>query len=418
MTYEHPDWSEDREAYQEQVRARRDQDEKDEKAQLKAEYEADILSSREEGRKLKEEREDAQRRVIFEPLTNFSKESNEWVLHHKIPSDDLTLIIGKGNVGKSTLLTLLCAYITNGVHINGERYPGGDRPIIYCHSEDSVEKTIKPRMEAAGVNEALVHLVRVETPGGEGMLQIPRDIDRLMQGAKGMGAAAIFYDPISSFLQTMGGGRNDADAMRKAYLAIQSAHSEYGIAGIGLGHTRKAMSDSLLDAFMGSSEQTNVIRSAIGAIPDPDVPGRYIISQEKHNRAPWSKSYSYRIQTVPGIYDDEGRELEDISRIIITGTTTETCSDVLRSQPMPARREAKRFLIQYINEQGGSGIASEVVDEASKKGHAKATVYRAAEDLIEYGKLTSIPDQVDRRRHVWSLAIDLTQYENNHGPVR
>lgn len=388
-----------------------EQDRAEEERERKAAFEAEKIKARRDANAVVEAEETARRRLVFEPLSSFGKKRSEWLLYRRIPATDLTLIIGKGNVGKSTLLTLLCAYITNGKSILSESYSGGDRPVIYCHSEDSVEETIKPRMEAAGVNMDLVNLIRIETPDGAGMLQIPRDIDRLMEAAKDMDAAAIFYDPISSFLRVATGGRNDADAMRQAYLAIQSAHSDNGIAGIGLGHTRKAASDSLIDAFMGSSEQTNVIRSAIGAIPDPDIPGRYILSQEKNNKARQALSYSYRLDDVPGVYDDEGHEIE-VSRVVITGTTKETCTDILRAQAMSARREAKRYIIDFLNAQGGSAMASEVAEEGAKKGHAKATTYRAAEDLAEYGKLNVVPDPADGRRHIWQLAIHPEDYSS------
>lgn len=387
-----------------------EQDRAEEERQRKAEFEAEKIKARAEGVKAVEAEENAARRVTFTALSGFKKRKSDWLLYRRIPATDLTLIIGKGNVGKSTLLALLCAYITSGVDIHGERYADGPRPVVYCHSEDSVEETILPRMEAAGANTRLVHLIKVETPDGEGMLQIPRDMDRLMQAAKDIDAAAIFYDPISSFLHAKGGGgRNDADSMRQAYLAIQNAHSDYGIAGIGLGHTRKALSDSLLDAFMGSSEQTNVIRSAIGVIQDPDIQGRCLISQEKNNRVPWSKSYSYRIQGVE-MHDEWGATIET-SRIIITGDTRETCTDVLRTQGSPARREAKRFIIEHL-EKNGACISSDAVKAAQDKGHAQATIYRAGEELAEYGKISATPSPGDGRKHIWQLAIDTGIYQD------
>lgn len=386
-----------------------EEDRKYEDRQNKAEFSASKKRGDRDAEKILEAEEKAARKLVFEPLSSFGKKKSEWLLHHRIPATDLTLIIGKGGAGKSTLLALLCAYITNGVKILDEQYKGGDSPVIYCHSEDSVEETIKPRMEAAGVDMSKVHLIRVETPDGAGMLQIPRDIDTLMESAKAMGVVAIFYDPISSFLRSAIGGRNDADAMRNAYLAIQSAHSDNGIAGIGLGHTRKAASDSLVDAFMGSSEQTNVIRSALGAIPDPDIPERYIISQEKNNKAPRALSYSYRLDDVPNIYDDDGNELE-VSKVTITGTTKETCTDVLRAQNVTARREAKQFIIEHLSAQGGSAMANDVAEESTKKGHSKATTYRAAEELVQYGKVSASPDPADGRRHIWQLLVRPEDY--------
>lgn len=231
-----------------------------------------------------------------------------------------------------------------------------------------------------------------------------------MTAAKNIDAAAIFYDPISSFLQAKGGGgRNDADSMRQAYLAIQAAHIEYKIAGIGLGHTRKALSDSLIDAFMGSSEQTNVIRSAIGVVQDPDIPGRCIVSQEKHNRTARPISYSYRIEDVH-MADEWGASI-DTSRIVMTGTTRETCSDVLRVQGMPARREAKRFVIEHL-EKNGACMSQDVVKAAEEKGHAKATTYRAGEDLAEYGKIKATPSPGDGRKYIWQLDVDTSIYQD------
>jgi hypothetical protein len=388
-----------------------EQDRKSDAQRAREEMETQRELSRRVGKRKADEEESKLRRLALEPLSKYGMRKSEWLLDKRIPAIDLTLIIGKGNVGKSTLLTLLCAYITNGVPILDETYQDGDRDVIYCHSEDDVEETILPRMYAANVNVDRVHLVKVETPGGEGMLQIPRDLDALMEEAKRLDAAAIFYDPISSFLRSATGGRNDADAMRSAFLAVQGAHARYRVAGIGLGHTRKAMSDSLLDAFMGSSEQTNVIRSAIGVVADPDIPGRCIISQEKNNRVPWSKSYTYKIETVKGLRDAHGNKIET-SRTVIMGTTMETSTDILRGASMPARREAKQFIIKYLNENGAL-MSQDVVKAAQEKGHAQATVYRAGEELAEYGKIRATPSPGDGRKFMWQLAVNPADYADS-----
>ncbi|GHD04378.1 hypothetical protein GCM10010313_20600 [Streptomyces violarus] len=376
----------------------------------RAEATAEEVLIHEAGLKRAEKQKAAQRRIESTPASAYTKRRTKWFLDKRIPAHDLTLVVGKGGTGKSTIFAALVAYVTNRVPILGETRGTGD--CIYCHREDSIEETLVPRFEAAGVDLDRVHFIKVSTPDSEGQLRLPLDIDRLMEHAQGLNASAILYDPLSSFISTTTGGRNSGDAMRPAYEAIQAAHEAHQITGLGLAHTRKALSDDVLDALIGSSEQGNVVRSVFGVAPDPDIDGRYIFSQEKHNRGPWQESFAYRIEGVQ-LESDDGDDAIETSRIVFTEKTVETASDAFRMQSQWARRDARRFIIDYLAQSGYPLNPSTDILEAGKKaGHVPATMYRAVDDLIRFGKVDREPSKGDGRVHNWSLAIDLEPYRS------
>ncbi|MGW1120674.1 AAA family ATPase [Streptomyces tanashiensis] len=61
----------------------------------------------------------------------------------RIPLGKLTLIVGRGGIGKSTLLAEFTAWITRGT-MRGEFYEQ-PRDVMYVANEDSLEDTVTPR---------------------------------------------------------------------------------------------------------------------------------------------------------------------------------------------------------------------------------------------------------------------------------
>ncbi|MFI8255167.1 AAA family ATPase [Streptomyces filamentosus] len=75
----------------------------------------------------------------------------------RIPLGGLTLVVGRGGIGKSTLLAEFTAWTTRGER-KGEFY-GKPRDVMYVADEDSLEDTATPRRLAAGLNR--VHFIGI-----------------------------------------------------------------------------------------------------------------------------------------------------------------------------------------------------------------------------------------------------------------
>lgn len=298
-----------------------------------------------------------------------------WLWRDRAPMGELTLIAGKGGVGKSTLLCTQAAWITKGL-MKGEFW-GEPRDVIYVVNEDSKEYTVKPRLYAAGADLSRVHFLTVDFAGEADSVVLPRDCDMIAEVADRLGAPCIMFDPLSSNL------RVDANAqkeVRPAMEAVRRMCEQANVAGLGLAHVRKAMSTNLLDAMMGSVELGNVCRSVMGVIADPDEEGVVLVSQEKNNLGRLDlPSFRYRIETYSYL---AGIETITTGRLKWEEETDRKVSDILAEGMSAAGspssvKEACQWLEEYLAVEGLVPRTA-VLNAGKREGYQEHTLKRAA----------------------------------------
>lgn len=310
-----------------------------------------------------------------------------WLWRDRIPLGEITLIVGRGGVGKSTLLCTFAAWITLGI-MKGEFY-GTPRDVIYVVNEDSLDYTVVPRLIAAGADLSRVHFAHVRVSEGFDRVQFPKDCAAIRDMAKHYNAAVVMFDPLSSNVTAR---KNDQDEMRAVLEKLRKVAEEAGVAGIGLAHTRKAMSTNLMDAIMGSVELGNVTRAVMGVMSDQDEEGTVLLSQEKNNLGRMDlPSYKYRIETFT-IPDPAGDPLEppiETSNIKWLGKDERTVSDLLVDSVSSGYaskgsiEECAEFMRDYLTQPnlGGEALRHELVTAAGKEGYSRSTVDRAAKKM-------------------------------------
>jgi energy-coupling factor transporter ATP-binding protein EcfA2 len=299
----------------------------------------------------------------------------------RIPLGELTLIVGRGGIGKSTLLAEFAAWITRG-EMRGEYY-GTPKDVLYVANEDSLEYTVAPRLLAAGADMSRVHFIGVSMIGRPAKVLLPSDCAGLAQYAKENNAAAIMLDPLSSNLKLKQGTGNE---IRPIVEAVRSMAESAGVACVGLAHTRKAASSNLLDALLGSVELGNVCRSAMGVMRDDEADdGSVVLSQEKNNLGDVNvDSYKYKIANATMW---QGEEVLSTGRIEWLGRTPVKVSDMMHESATAgitsrsAVADAADFLRDYLTTKGGQDFRSDVMKMARGEGFNDKAVERAAKRL-------------------------------------
>jgi hypothetical protein len=296
------------------------------------------------------------------------------------------------------MLSRIAADITTG-NLQGE-FRGTPRHVLYVVNEDSLNYTVKPRMVAAGATIEMIHFVGIE----DGSVQLPRDMERIAVAAHQYNAACVMLDPLSANLELAKGG-DQGPKLRKDMQYMRALCEQAQIAAIGLAHTRKAMTNNLMDAILGSTELGNVCRSAMGVIANPDEEGTYILSQEKANLGRLDvESYTYRIE--PFSFLEDGEYIKT-SRIEITGTTSIKVSDVLADSSLMdggQMAEAKKFLKEYL-EIHGAVNAKDIKKVAQSEGISISSLQRARKSLDVVVQRTGFGKDLVS---VWSLPVAKT----------
>lgn len=312
------------------------------------------------------------RKVVTFKLSTVREKPTHWVWQDRIPFGEITLIAGKGGVGKSTLLAYLGAQITTG-KCPGD-LDGTPVDIMYVASEDDLSRTVKPRFVAAGGDLDRIHMVIMERDE-MGRLDMSRDCPRIAEEAQRVGARVIMFDPLSSSLGS--GRKNDQDDMRKVFETIQKMATENNLAVVGLAHTRKGASGDLLESIMGSSEQGNVCRSAMGVARDPENNSRCILSQEKSNLSAAHNldSYSFAFEQVE--YEVDGTVIRTSSLMDIQVSEISVGDVITEAGDNGKASQAREWLREHLMK-NGQAMKKDVLEAGKKLHHAPRTLERAA----------------------------------------
>ena len=171
-----------------------------------------------EARRVAEEaggREEPAAELRVTPVAQIKIKATEWLWHHRIPLGALTLLPGREGTGKSTAGAWLAAGVTNGT-LPGV-YEGIPKGVFYAAREDDWERTIAPRLVAAGANTAMVYRIDVAISGDTIELVLPQHIGLLRDGMRKYDVGLLFLDPLMSVIS----GALDTHKDREARVALE-----------------------------------------------------------------------------------------------------------------------------------------------------------------------------------------------------
>lgn len=380
MTYERPDIVPESEEWME----------RQEKRGKWAAQEADKLKARRDAEKQVEAEERQGRQAVARALSSYTPGNIEWLWSNRIPIGEITMLAGKAGIGKSTLMSTWASWLTVG-EMQGAYY-GSPQNVIYVPNEDSVEKALLPRLMAAEADLDRVYTMHIANSGEECPLVLPEDCDRLAQMSRDLDAVAVFLDPLSSNMSDK--DRNKPE-VRKSYERLRRCAENNRIAVVGNGHLKKGASGDLLEGILGSSEIGNVVRAALGVLPDPDSDDlQMILSQCKNNYGPMNlRSYVYQIApkdmwteygTIHGTYIDwqesTDRQVNDLMR--------DSMSEGAYSHSDVA--EAVEWLRGYLSMNPGA-TRKDIFRDGGKEGIKEHTIKRAAKKLRVQTVMSGFP---------------------------
>jgi putative DNA primase/helicase len=152
----------------------------------------------------------------------------------RIPAASLSVIAGKPGLGKSTLSLMIAAELS-----------AKGKPVIVSNADgDDLAAVVRPRLEVAGADLELVHLVPPEDA-----LSFPRHLDDLAVLIEGTGAKAVILDPIAAHFVPERRVHDRPTLRRLVHIARGS-----GCAILGIHHTTKAHTGRLaIDVIGGPS---------------------------------------------------------------------------------------------------------------------------------------------------------------------
>lgn len=351
------------------------------------------------------------RKVRLTALSTIKPRPVRWHWQDRVPLGEVTLTPGRGGIGKSTFHAWTISHTTRGT-LPGAHH-GIPRACIVAAAEDSYERTIVPRLIAAGADLSLVYRADVIAEGvTDAMsLSLPADIAGLEAEILRTGAALMSLDPLMSVIH--GGIDTHKDReVRTALEPLTGLADRTGCAILGNAHFNKSASTDPMSLIMGSAAFGNVVRSALGFARDPeDEAGSCVISQVKNNLGRLDLP-SLRYVIVEAIVEtDEGNAY--VGRLAMKGESERSVADILAAGPGTSDNDdAESVLREVLGD--GPLWAKQVFDAMAEAGFSKDQAKRAKAKLKVSTTKVGKPGDAEQGWQ-WSLPEGRREHEGSEG---
>ena len=227
-------------------------------------------------------------------LSDIEEDSVDWLWRNWLPLGSVTMFVGIGGTGKSTVTSDLIARVTRGdLMPDGTacETPGG---AIVISLEEKTASVVVPRIRKAGANlSRVIDLSKVKrtvvSPGqpAKTPFMLPDDIENgvLEREVKRVNASLIVIDPLMSAVNPRVSTFRNQSARQVIY-TFQEVAERLGIAVVIVNHFTKGSKKDPLDAMAGSRGFVDIVRSIMMLSTDASNPQHKVMSLLKHNLAP------------------------------------------------------------------------------------------------------------------------------------
>jgi len=271
----------------------------------------------------------ARRQVALVRASEVRMEQVRFAIARRVPLGGVTLLVGMGGLGKSTLTISWAAQLTRG-DMAGD-LQGQAVDVVIASAEDARAAVLKPRFVAAGADPDRVHFIDVISAGVADSLSLPVDVDELAEKMRKLGARLLIVDPLIAHIpMTLNADRDQH--VRHALAPLARLAESEDIAIVGVMHLNKREASDVMVRVNGSGGFVNAARSVLAVGADPEDPERRIVAHAKCNVAELAASQRFRIES-RSVTDEDGTEVRTSGVVLLGDAPTVSASDLLRSMP-------------------------------------------------------------------------------------
>jgi hypothetical protein len=317
------------------------------------------------------------KRIIERCLKDVSRKVIEWLWPNYIPRGMITLFDGDPDQGKTFVTLDLAARVSRGWPMPPAPPGSVTDPghVIVMSAEDSLEQTIKERLDALGADQSRIIYIEAVTdnpddPEASQPLVLPDDLALLEERIKAHSAKLVIIDPFSAWISGKYDANKDSD-VRKILHRIKLVAERTGAVFIIVRHLNKVSKESNpMYRGGGSIGIIGAARAAFLFASDSGEPRseRHIFARIKGNLCPVPPSLAYRI------------EPSGLSAVVRwEGEVDITAADLLATFTMQSGAEkvgrAVRFLAKKLSSEPVAAVT--LFEEALKEDISKGTLRRA-----------------------------------------
>jgi uncharacterized Zn finger protein (UPF0148 family) len=316
-----------------------------------------------------------------------------WLWHNRIPAGAITWGVGKPGNAKSLWATDLAARISSGADFpDGAKNESGPQKVLMYAGEDDRERTVVPRLIAAGAwlsNITLLDNRSFEVFDKEfnridrRSIDLSQDCAVLSQLVKSSpGIALLIIDPTTGVY----GNKNtnhDKD-MRPVMSELRDLCEARGLTLVGVTHTNKRGDAAAIDQIQGASSIAGAARAAwlFTRDPDSDDEHAHMMTCVKGNLSDNHDGMKLLTKAVK-VSDEVGSH-----PMIVWGEGTKMQADEA-NQALKEKRESKNgrkdaiklAILAMLGE--GARLSTDVYKALEERGHSGEYAKKAARELTD-----------------------------------
>lgn len=303
----------------------------------------------------------ARRMIRLRAASTFRMQRTEWLWADRMPVGALALLAGREGLGKSLLWVWMAAELTQG-RLPGAQF-GNPTDVVIVIGEDSLERTVGPRLRVAGADLDRVHVADVLLPEGwTDQPVLPLDIDQLGNVVADSGARLVVLDPLVSVVQANLDTHRDNET-RRALEPLARMADDTGAAILGLVHHNKGKGDAG-DRVIGSRAFVATARTVLSVASSQQDEGSRLVAVTKANLGRTDLPALAFTVAAHTVTDESGLEFP-VPTIVWHGETEECIADALDGSPLDSEERDERdamatFLTDFVTQQGGEAAARDV----------------------------------------------------------
>ena len=337
-------------------------------------------------------------------LSDVEKEKTEWLIPHWIPKGAITLLVGDGGVGKTSLWCYLLSRISCGMTtmLTEELEPeDAEPPIIpnrvcmYFSAEDSTSRRLKGQFEKYEADQSKIITVRMEHLLGLDFAS--GALGRLIRENK---PAICVFDPMQAFMPD-DSSMTSRQQSREALTNLVRLGAECGTAFLLICHTNKRKTDDWRQRITGSADLPDIARSVIFT-DYTELAAQHAVrflSNEKN-------SYHTRQETVLYEFDETGA-------ITFRGLTRKQFADYMADEPYQpggaqkekkSQKEACKDVMLSILNDGEEVLIKDLTEKLTEAGFSEKLIESARAELVKEGLLVR-NRSAGGRGSIWTIQL-------------
>ena len=206
-------------------------------------------------------------------LADIEARQVEWLVPGVLPKSELVILVGEEGIGKGLWWVHLTAQLTRGA---------SPIPVLIIASEDDPERALRPRLDAAGADVNLVHILVADRESLTGNPLLPTHEDNVVRALESTGAQLLIIDP---WISTVPGALNvrDTQQARLVLDPMTRLARRQGITVLAIAHTNRTTSGTPRDRVGLTAALRQTCRQMLLAIADPENDAGLWVGVEKSN---------------------------------------------------------------------------------------------------------------------------------------